>query len=99
MSGACRAACVSVYRALLGCMLGRAMSNTEKRWLQAEAKCRICSHTWQGVFEVDATEGMDVDGEDVLYIDSPTDVECPNCGNISGEVGEEIDSGSELCLS
>lgn len=43
-------------------------------WWVGNCRCRLCDSTWVGVVPVDDEE------DDVL-----TRMECPNCGNMTGE--------------
>jgi hypothetical protein len=47
-------------------------------WIAQLTKCRICNHVWAAV----APDSCDMSA-----------LECPNCGNMTGDLYEEVDYG------
>jgi len=46
-------------------------------WTTGMATCRICGHQWTAVIEADDAGNP------------PSDLECPNCHNMTGELEDE----------
>lgn len=49
---------------------------TKKGWKTAQAKCLICVHYWQAVYEVETPEDK---------------LECPRCGSQESEIADGPD--------